>query len=98
MPLQTPSLKNRISTTKTTMSKRTDFPKILPKTHTKYCFNCGEKTIEKINYSTITGIQTKFLCTTCKNVSGQVKIWDPNMIQYFDEEENLIHEGAGMII
>lgn len=80
------------------MSKRENFPDKLPPNHTKYCFHCGSPSIEKINKHQDGGLQTFFTCNTCHTTSDRIRIWDPNMIQYFDEKNNLIHEGAGVIV
>jgi ADP-ribose pyrophosphatase YjhB (NUDIX family) len=80
------------------MSKRLDFPNDLPLTHTKYCFYCGATTIKKINEYHKEGPRTLFICSTCDKKSNRVRIWDKNMIQYFDEKNNLVHEGAGTVV
>ncbi len=80
------------------MTKRSDFPDILPTVHTKYCFVCGVPSVEKNTVESTDGPHTRFTCTTCHETSDRVRIWDPGMIQYFDEAENLVHEGAGTIV
>ena len=80
------------------MSKRSDFPIELPLVHSEYCFKCGAQTVTKINKIEDGVTRVFFKCSTCDETSDRVRIWDPNMIQYFDDEQNLVHEGAGVIV
>jgi len=80
------------------MSKRSDFPPELPAVHTKYCFVCGASTIVKVVKAIDSGVQYVFFCSTCQTESERVRIWDPHMIQSFNADEELIHEGAGVIV
>jgi ADP-ribose pyrophosphatase YjhB (NUDIX family) len=80
------------------MSKRSDFPLELPQNHTKYCFYCGENAIEKKQELTKEGPHTLFVCAKCHKISDRVRIWDNNMIQYFNENNDLVHDGAGTVV
>ena len=80
------------------MSKRSDFPSKLPLSHEEYCFKCGSNSVTKKVFSREEGTQVFFLCDTCNVKSDRVRIWDPKMIQFFDTNQNLVHEGAGVLI
>ncbi len=80
------------------MAKRANFPATLPNVHTKYCFQCGAASVEKLTVDTVDGPRVQFYCKACHHIADRVNIWDPHMIQYFDTCDNLVHEGAGIII
>lgn len=74
-------------------TKRNDFPGELPLHKTQYCFICHSVQVTKQNNDIVT-----YHCTSCRETNGRVLIYDPKMAQYFDEDLNLVHTSAGMII
>ena len=74
-------------------TNRKDFPTILPETNVMYCWSCKATTVEKIS-----GEKVVFKCLTCNALNERVLIFDPAMWQTFDEEQNLVHYSAGVML
>lgn len=79
-------------------TNRSDFPKTLPGERTVFCFSCHRNNVTQ-KMVIVDGVERiGFECSYCEKVNVRALMWDKNMIQYFDTEGSLVHEGAGMMI
>lgn len=84
-------------TQKNTNTSRDNFPKNLPSTRTGYCFNCHEILPFKI-FTADGAIPKEYTCKKCSVTSRRMLVWDPQLRQYFNENNFLVHESAGVIL
>lgn len=79
-------------------TNRSDFPKKLTDDRTVYCFSCHKNTVVQKLVIIDSIERIGFECSACSAVNARALIWDKKMIQYFDSDGNLVHEGAGIMI
>lgn len=76
-----------------TYTSRHDFPETLPDAKTQYCWQCKAPGAYKAGTDPV-----RYQCDACGQASERVLIYDPNMQQYFDEQDRLVHESCGVFI
>jgi 8-oxo-dGTP pyrophosphatase MutT (NUDIX family) len=79
------------------MTIREFFPNVLPGVRSGYCFNCHELLPAEI-FTADGALPTEYTCEKCLVTSWRMLVWDPQSRQYFNEDNNLVHESAGVIL
>ena len=79
------------------MTIRQFFPKVLPDIRSGYCFNCHELLPPEI-FTADGALPKEYTCEKCSVTSRRVLVWDPQLRQYFNDESQLVHESAGVIL
>lgn len=75
-----------------TYTSRNDFPAVLPTEHTAYCWWCGVADPDESRHNG----RWQAMCQVCGKSYDRVRVWDPGMIQYFDDQQRLVH-GSGWV-
>lgn len=74
---------------------RKDFPEILPKIKTFYCWTCRSTDVFK---ETAADGVVNYICKDCGESTPRVLIYDSNMQQHFDGQDRLVHESCGIFL
>lgn len=80
---------------KTSFINRKDFPEKLPSVKTFFCSLCGAPEVQKLKSKT--GL-TLYKCKHCKNIAERFLAWDPKMVQYFNDQQELVHDSVGVFV
>ena len=75
-------------------TRRSGFPTKLPARKTRLCFSCGVSGVEDVAQDE----RVYFRCKQCKAKSERYIAWDPNMVQYFNERQELVHGSVGVVV
>ncbi len=75
-------------------TSRADFPDELPLVSTRYCFACHA---ENPQPRWREGRQWH-ACGVCGSEQERFLTWDPKLCQEFDDQDRLVHSGAGMFV
>lgn len=79
------------------MTTRDFFPKNLPNVRSSYCFNCHEQLPLEI-ISVDGALPKEYMCEKCLVTSQRMLVWDPQLRQYFNEDNHFVHESVGVIL
>lgn len=75
-------------------TNRSNFPIKFPKIKMQYCFICSSVNVTK----TKEGDRNIYHCSACGKTNERVLIYDPNMMQSFNEKGELVHYSAGTLL
>lgn len=68
---------------------------MLPTQQTFFCIRCGGTPITKVGHK---NANTLYLCSSCGERSERFVAWDPEMVQYFNDKNELVHGSVGVIV
>lgn len=75
-------------------TNRSQFPETLPGVKTCYCFACGSVEVSEVKEK---GLNI-YHCRACGKKLERMLIYDPDMMQTFNEKGELTHYSAGIIV
>ncbi|MBP9749787.1 MAG: NUDIX hydrolase [Candidatus Pacebacteria bacterium] len=73
---------------------RSSFPAVFPHKKAQLCIVCREESVCKV----MDEGHAYFVCDACGAKSERYLAWDPHMVQYFNEHEELVHESVGIVV
>lgn len=78
-----------------TRTHRSLFPESLPEVRLCLCMACKKPGVTKVLDS---DGRAYFACNICGVRSERFLVWDPNMVQYFNANDELVHASVGVVV
>jgi 8-oxo-dGTP pyrophosphatase MutT (NUDIX family) len=75
-------------------TSRSSYPDNLPTSFTQFCFECKSAGVNVL----IKGGNKKYECESKGCVSERFLVWDSKMVQYFNENDELVHASVGTFV